>query len=90
MVMRIHLRRLVSAVLPLMVTGMAAGIAAPQNAGAASRRPASPAVSADYSCVLRGGQAYCWGNNRSGQLGDGTSVESDVPIAVRHKRRAGG
>jgi alpha-tubulin suppressor-like RCC1 family protein len=79
MVMHTYLRRVMSAVLPLLVIGMAAGIAAPQDAGAASRRPASPAVSADYSCVLRGGQAYCWG---SGPLGDGSTTNSDVPVAV--------
>ena len=82
MVMRIYLRRLVSAVLPLLVIGMAAGIAAPQDASAASSRAASLTAGDYYSCVLKGGQAYCWGSNYSGQLGDGSTAESDVPVAV--------
>jgi hypothetical protein len=44
MVMRTYLRRLVSAVLPLMVIGMA-GIAVPQNASAESQGATSLAAS---------------------------------------------
>ncbi len=29
------------------------------------------------------GVAYCWGNNSYGQLGNGTTIGSDVPVAVR-------
>lgn len=36
-----------------------------------------------HSCVLaHGGKAYCWGSNRSGGLGDGTTESSDRPRAV--------
>ena len=38
---------------------------------------------AAYSCARLGdGTARCWGNNSSGQLGDGTTINSSVPVAV--------
>ena len=82
MVMRIYLRRLVSGILPLMVIGMSVGMAAPQDAGAASQGSASLSAGYSHSCVLKGGQAYCWGSNYAGQLGDGGTAQSDVPVAV--------
>ncbi|HEU0051708.1 MAG TPA: hypothetical protein VFQ39_00980, partial [Longimicrobium sp.] len=37
----------------------------------------------NHSCgITSGGQAYCWGLNGSGQLGDGTSTNRLVPTAV--------
>jgi hypothetical protein len=36
-----------------------------------------------HTCVLDStGTAYCWGNNGSGELGDGSRVTPDVPMAV--------
>jgi alpha-tubulin suppressor-like RCC1 family protein len=36
-----------------------------------------------HSCGLStGGQAYCWGNNENGQLGDGTTNRRLTPVAV--------
>ena len=36
-----------------------------------------------FSCgVAVGGAAYCWGENSSGQLGNGTTSSSTVPVAV--------
>lgn len=42
------------------------------------------AVGADHTCAIRvSGQAVCWGVNKFGQLGDGTTVNRPVPTAVR-------
>ena len=36
-----------------------------------------------HTCGLAtGGKAYCWGDNRYGQLGNGTRVQQVVPVAV--------
>jgi len=35
-----------------------------------------------HTCVIASGQAYCWGRNNSGQLGNSTSSNSLVPVAV--------
>lgn len=37
----------------------------------------------DYSCGLRSdNSAYCWGNNDKGQLGNGTTDDSKLPVAI--------
>ncbi|HYW13995.1 MAG TPA: hypothetical protein VE871_18670 [Longimicrobium sp.] len=44
------------------------------------------AVSSNYShsCGLTsGGQAYCWGENAAGQVGDSTLVDRNAPVAVQ-------
>ncbi len=38
--------------------------------------------SGSYCAVLAGGTAECWGNNGSGDLGDNSTAQSDVPVAV--------
>ena len=36
-----------------------------------------------HQCGLTaGGQAYCWGNNDAGQLGNNSQINSNVPVAV--------
>jgi alpha-tubulin suppressor-like RCC1 family protein len=45
---------------------------------------AAAAISAGYahSCAVAEGRAYCWGFNSSGQLGNASTTNSQVPVAV--------
>ena len=39
-------------------------------------------VSEDHSCALADGQIYCWGDNYEGKLGNNTTTNSSVPVAI--------
>jgi alpha-tubulin suppressor-like RCC1 family protein len=44
---------------------------------------ASASASRNHACgVTTAGATYCWGSNLNGQLGNGTTSNSNVPVAV--------
>ncbi len=40
------------------------------------------AVGEDHQCARRGGDVWCWGGNRFGQVGDGTEEDAQAPVRV--------
>jgi alpha-tubulin suppressor-like RCC1 family protein len=56
---------------------------APMEIGAPQTSVALAAVKGTTHCVIAaGGALRCWGNNRSGQVGDGTTKDRNVPVIV--------
>ena len=54
----------------------------------ARRSPRSPPAYY-HTCAVADGQAYCWGYNANGQLGNNSTTDSSVPVAVNTTGRAG-
>ena len=55
---------------PVMVSGLPAAVTA-------------LATGSVHTCALTAsGEVWCWGNNRSGQLGDGTLIDRSTPVRV--------
>jgi alpha-tubulin suppressor-like RCC1 family protein len=72
-----------AAALALMAGACAAVQApAPPLASAASSHATSIAAGNAQACMIRAGKAYCWGANGNGQLGNGSTINSSVPVPV--------
>jgi alpha-tubulin suppressor-like RCC1 family protein len=55
---------------PIAVTGLSTGVASIETSGI-------------HTCaVTTSGAAYCWGNNQLGQLGNNSTTDSGIPVAV--------
>ena len=61
------------------------------SGGAVSgKRVSKIATGLGHTCVLLSdGSAACWGENSGGQLGDGTNVNSNIPVSVSGGELAG-
>ena len=47
-------------------------------------KAAAVAIGITFGCTrLEGGDVYCWGDNSSGQLGDGTTTPRTAPVRVK-------
>jgi alpha-tubulin suppressor-like RCC1 family protein len=58
-----------SSALPVSVTNLTANVN-------------SIAVGESHACALVGGGVKCWGSNSKGQLGDNSTTDSSIPVAV--------
>ena len=62
-----------------------AAVTAPQQVPLTEVRSVS--VGADHACAVRtDSSVWCWGSNKHGQLGDGTSTPTAVPVRARIDR----
>jgi len=50
--------------------------------GIPTTTPGNSLTASAHSLALRNGAAWAWGNNQSGQLGDGDTADSSTPLAV--------
>ncbi|HUL70170.1 MAG TPA: hypothetical protein VLT17_08080, partial [Gemmatimonadales bacterium] len=58
-------------------------IAVPPALGQAPLKAVTVTAGSNHSCALTpAGLAYCWGDNHYGQLGDGDTLDSAVPVPV--------
>ena len=74
--------RVILAVLFSLTAGLGLLVPASQPALAASQGSTSIARGSNHACAVESGTAYCWGSDDDGQLGDGSTLDSSIPVAV--------
>lgn len=53
------------------------------DSGASANGITKMTVGTDYACAINSlNKLFCWGNNSTGQLGDGTAVSKTTPVAI--------
>ena len=79
---RVLLRQVIPAALIFLGAGLVLLLPAPQAALATAQGGSSISAGEGLSCAIESGEAYCWGDNYYGDLGDGSTTNSNVPVAV--------
>ena len=71
---------------PTVLVALAAGLGTlvPESQPALATLPGVASISAggEHACGIVNGDAYCWGENFSGELGDDANTNSAAPVAV--------
>src|SRR5664280_1549892 len=76
-------RRCLAAALSALII-LATLVAGPVQPASATLAPVQVVTGTYHTCALApSGQAYCWGSNGNGQLGDNSNTERHTPVAVQ-------
>jgi alpha-tubulin suppressor-like RCC1 family protein len=76
-------RRVMTVALAALAASLGTLVSAPQDALAAGSPAPSISAGGGHTCAIESGSAYCWGEQASGDLGDGTTILYSIsPVAV--------